>query len=73
MIKFTKNITKKVQSRTIHASAPLIYRPSAEAMSSDCLFFIYQRQEKINKKENIKIMQRLKTSTKPSYDQNINK
>ncbi len=30
--------------------APLIYRPSAEAMSSDCLFFIYQRQDKINKK-----------------------
>jgi hypothetical protein len=39
-----------VQSRTIHASALLMYRPSTEAISSNCLFSIYQRQEKFNKK-----------------------
>jgi hypothetical protein len=52
-----------------------MYRPSAEAMSSDCLFSIYQRQKKnsIKKGEHHKLMQRMKTSTKPSHDQNINK
>jgi hypothetical protein len=51
-----------------------MYRPSVEAISSDCLFSITKdKKNSIKRGEHHKLMQPLIISTKPSHDQNINK